>query len=92
MSYALLMWPLRGHGRENPNSIAAVRSVCGEDEGKWMWKLDGMNGNGQGWMEAGNLVENPHCQKLHYEMEMKMHQKTRNARRPGFSPGPAGGI
>ena len=32
-----------------------------------------MNGKGKGWMGAGNLVENPRCQRLHFEV--KMHQK-----------------
>ena len=32
--------------KEHPDSLAAVEALCGEDEGKWMWKLDGMNGMG----------------------------------------------
>jgi len=32
-----------------------------------------MNGKGKGWMGAGNFVENPRCQRLHFEV--KMHQK-----------------
>ena len=59
--------------KKNPDSLAAVEALCGEDEGKWMWKLDGMNGKGEGWMGAGNLVENIRCHRLHFEV--KMHQK-----------------
>ena len=52
-----------------------------------MWKLDGvgMNGKGQGWMGAGNLVENPRCQKLHFKV--KMYQKRLAA---GLRPDPLG--
>jgi len=59
---------------KHPDSLAADEVLCGDDEGKWMWKLDGMNGKGKGWMGTGNLVENPRCQRLHFEV--KMHQKT----------------
>jgi len=45
-----------------------------------MWKLDGMNGKRQGWMGAGNLVENLRCQRLHFEV--KMRQKTLGGRAP----------
>jgi len=36
--------------------------------------MGGMNGKGWGWMEAGNLVQNSRCQRLHFEV--KMHQKS----------------
>jgi hypothetical protein len=44
--------------------------LSGDDEEKWMWKLDGMNGKGKGWMGAGNLVENPRCQRPHFEVKI----------------------
>ena len=47
---------------------------------------DGMYGKGKGWMRARNLVENPRCQRLQFEV--KMHQKTLGGRAP---PGTAGG-
>jgi len=62
-------------------------ALCKKDEGKWMWKLDGMNGKRKGWMGAGHFVENPHCQRLYFEV--KMHQITLGGR---ASPGPAGGV
>jgi len=37
-------------------------------------------GRGKGWMEAGNVVENPRCQRLHFDM--RMHQKTLGGRVP----------
>jgi hypothetical protein len=41
---------------------------------------------GQEWMGAGNFVDNPRCQRLHFEV--KMHQKTIGGR---AMHGPAGG-
>ena len=63
----------------------SIGAFCDEDEGKWMWKLDEINGKWQRWMGAGNLVENRRCQRLHFEV--KMHQKTLGDR---VLPGPAG--
>ena len=48
-----------------------------------MWTFDGMNGKEQGWMGSGNLVENPRCQRLYFEV--KMHKKRFAA---GFRPDP----
>ena len=69
--------------KKHPDSLSAVQVLYGDDEGKWMWKLDGMNGEGQGWMVAGNLVENFRCQRLHFEVKM---QQKRLA--PGLRPDP----
>ena len=33
---------------KHPDSTAAVDVLCGDDERKWMWKLDGINGKGKG--------------------------------------------
>ena len=49
-----------------------------------MWKLDGMNGKGQGWMGAGNLAKILVAMQILY-FEVKMYQKRLAA---GFCPDP----
>jgi len=39
--------------KKHPDSLAAVEMLFGDDEGKCMWKFDGINGKGEGMDGSG---------------------------------------